>query len=345
MERHAPATASDEAIAEFHELWVGESRESRPLDPPLPLEVLKAAARTFPEFMETVVYLARAESGDAAGFAMVVRRRTGAEPHLAEMRMWAKPAYRRKGVGAALLGEVCIDAEGTDLREFVCTTTEGIGWGAELCGVIGSVPAQKRRTWRLPVKDLDRDELRSIAARAAERARGYEVVDAQSPLPEALVEEAVELLEFLADETVIGADESGPRLTVEALRQLEKTWQAIGMGRLWQFARHEDSGTLAAVVDAVWHQPVSRVVTQDHTVVRPEFRGRSLGLWMKACMIDKILDAWPEAEEIRTTTTAPNPAMDSVDERLGFEPYLTTTVWRVGVDALRRWLDAPRETT
>lgn len=342
LEKHRPATADDASIVVFHELWTGEFRESRPLDPVVPLDVLSAAVRSFPEFMDTVVFLARDDDGEAAGFAMVIHRKTNVDPHAGEMRMWAKPAYRRRGLAAALLAEVCQDAAERDLRTLTCTTTEGIGWGDELCRAVGSVASQKRRTWRLPVEKLDRNHIRSLAAQAAERARGYEVIDTTSPLPDELVADAVDLLHFLNPQATGPDDNLPPTLTVDALRQLENTWQAMGQGRRWQFVRHDGSGALAAVIDAVWHPSVSHMVAQDHLVVRPEFRGRNLGLWMKAGMIDSVLDAWPEAEEFRTTTALPNPAMDSVDERLGFVPYLATTVWKAEVDEVRRWLASGR---
>lgn len=338
LERHEPGGASDGTIAEFHALMAADSLERRPLDPPTPVEVFTAAARNFPEFIDATMFLARDQSGAPAGFAMITHRRTANDPHLADTQLWANPEYRRQGLAAALLEGVCDEADKKDFRTLSTTTTEGVGWGQDLCEALGAKPTHERRTWRLPVEGLDRDQIRIITSQAADRARGYELIDVESPLPDELLDEAVELLQFLSTEPIGDASTEGSHITTETFRQLERAWGAMGMGRMWQFARHEDSGSLAGVLDAVWNPAISTAVAQDQAVVRPEFRGRSLGLWMKGCMIDKVLDAWPSASEIRTSTVFPNPAMDSVDERLGFVPYLRTSVWNCEVAAVREWL-------
>jgi GNAT superfamily N-acetyltransferase len=338
VERHVPAEAGDDVIAEFHGLWAGWSVETRPLDPPPPLVVLAAAAKNFPEFMHTAVFLAREPGGQAVGFAMLTERKTGAVVRTPQMQLWAKPEHRRQGAAVRLLEALCEEARTRGLTKLTTNTTEGVGWGEELCLSVGSQAVSALRTWRLPVAGIDRDTLRSTAALAAERARGYELLDVTSPLPDEIAGDAVDLLQFLEAGSEAEAAGQPRRLTVEALRQLERTWEAMGSQRHWQFARHDASGALAAVLEAVWSPAAPKVITIDNVVVRPEFRGRSLGLWMKSCGIDKALDAWPNAEEIRTTTTDPNPAMDSVDQRLGFQPYLRNTVWEADVEVLQKWL-------
>jgi hypothetical protein len=96
------------------------------------------------------------------------------------------------------------------------------------------------------------------------------------------------------------------------------------------------------VADGVWQPRTPRTIVQNNAAIRPEFRGRSLALWMKACLLDKLIDEWPDAVDVRTTTNFPNPTMDSVDERLGFEPYIRYTVWILEVAGLRAWLDGER---
>lgn len=334
LERYEPDDVDDRVIPEIQSLWAAQTHEIRPLDPPTPVEVFEAMVKNFPAFIQAAIFLARTEGGDPAGFAMVSHRQTTDDPHLADLQVWARPEFRRQGVAVSLLDAACLEAEKRDYRTLTTTTAQGVGWGEDLCRSIGSAPTHERRTWRLPVEGLDRDHIRMLTSQAAERARGYELIDLESPLPDDIVDDAVELLQFLTQETSV----TDARLTTEALRQLERTWGAIGRGQRWQFARHEESGTLAGVLDAVWNPTVATHVAQDQIVVRPEFRGRSLGMWMKGCMIDKVLDAWPEATEIRTSTVYPNPAMDSVDQRLGFVPYLKTTVWKCHVSDVRRWL-------
>lgn len=337
-----PRAVQDSVLDELHGLWVAKTAEERPHDKPTPREVLAAAVGAVPEFMEVTLFLARDARSRPVGYAFMNHRRTGANPHLADVQVWADPAQRGRGVASALLGAVHGAAKTRGHTLLRTTTTAGVGWGEDLCRHLGGRRAHDRRTWRLSLERVDREEICLIAAQAAERARGYELEDVSGELPDEIVGEAVELLQFLNDETPGDVALEDARITVPILRELEATWRAVDLKRRWLFVRHEPSGALAGVADGVWQPRAPDTIMQDNAVIRPEFRGRSLALWMKACLIDKALDDWPEATDIRTTTNFPSPTMDSVDERLGFEPYVRYTVWLLEVEALRKWAEGVR---
>ena len=343
VEELEPGSISESTLREFHALRVAQLAEARPHDEPTPIAVLTAGLGALPEFMEITLLLARDKTSQAVGYAYLNYARTEAKSHTAELLMWADPSHRRLGAASALLDAVRGVAQKRGYDVLRTTTTEGIGWGADLCRSVGGHPVLDRRTWRLPLADVDRDEIRLIGAQAAERARGYSLEEVSGGLPEELVHDAVALLQFLrSEERGESDDQAAAEITVPMLREMETTWEAMGLQRRWLFARHESSGSLAGVVDGLWQPQAPATITQDNTVVRPEYRGRSLALWMKACMIDKLLDEWSKALDIRTTTTFPNAAMDSVDERLGFVPYVRYTVWEIGLDALGSWLESGR---
>ena len=337
-----PGSIRDDVLDHLHQLQIERTAEERPHDKPVPREVLAAAVGAVPEFMEVTLFLARDQDGQAVGYAFMSRRRTGANPHLADVQMWANPAHRRRGVAAELLGAVCAAAEAGGQSLLRTTTTAGVGWGDDLCRHLGARRVHDRRTWRLSLERVDREEICLIAAQAAERARGYALEDVSGELPDDIVDEAVELLQFLNEEAPGDVQLENARITVPILREMEATWRAVDLRRHWLFVRHESSGALAGVADGVWQPRSPDTIAQDNAVIRPEFRGRSLALWMKSCLIDKVLDEWPQATEVRTTTNFPNPTMDSVDERLGFEPYVRYTVWLLEVETLRKWVEGVR---
>lgn len=337
-----PRSAEGEVLDQLHALQVGKAAEERPHDKPVPREVLAAAFSALPDFMEFTLFLARDSASQPVGYAFMSHRRTGANPHLADVQMWAEPAQRRRGVAAELLAAVHAAAETRDYRILRTTTTAGVGWGEDLCRHLGGRRAHDRRTWRLSLDRVDREEICLIAAQAAERARGYALEDVSGELPDEIVEDAVELLQFLNAEAPGDVALEDARITVPILREMEATWRAIDLRRRWLFVRHEPSGALAGVADGVWQPRSPDTIVQDNAVIRPEFRGRSLALWMKACLIDKVLEDWPEATDVRTTTNFPNPTMDSVDERLGFEPYVRYTVWLLEVAGLGKWVEGAR---
>lgn len=337
-----PRSIQDTVLDELHGLQVAQVAEESPHDQPMPRDVLAAAFAALPEFIEVKLFLARDTQARPVGYAYMTHRRTGANPHLADVQIWADPAQRRRGVAAELLAGVCAAAEARGHELLRTTTTAGVGWGEDLCRHLGGRRAHDRRTWRLSLARVDREEICLIAAQAAERARGYALEDVSGELPDEIVGDAVELLQFLNAEAPGDVALEDAKITVPILREMEATWRALDLRRRWLFVRHEPSGALAGVADGVWQPHSPTTIVQDNAVIRPEFRGRSLALWMKACLIDKVLDDWPDATDIRTTTNFPNPTMDSVDERLGFEPYVRYTVWLLEVEALRKWVEGVR---
>ena len=337
-----PGSIQDDVLEQIHGLQAAKTAEERPHDKPVPRDVLASVFAAVPDFMELTLFLARDTQSQPVGYAYMTHWRAGANPHLAEVQMWADPGQRRRGVAAELLGAVCSAAEARNYKLLSTTTTAGVGWGEDLCRHLGGRRAHDRRTWRLSLERVDREEICLIAAQAAERARGYALEDVSGELRDDIVADAVELLQFLNAEAPGDVALENAPITVPILREMEAAWRAIDLRRRWLFVRHEPSGALAGVADGVWQPRSPETIVQDNLVIRPEFRGRSLALWMKACLIDKVLDDWPEAADIRTTTNFPNPTMDSVDERLGFEPYVRYTVWLLEVESLRKWVEGVR---
>lgn len=342
VEEFEPKSITPDALRELHALMAAETAESRPHDPPMPLKVLTALLGALPDYLELRHFLARDPAGQVVGYALLRHNRARSNPHIVDLEMFADPAHRQRGTAAALLEAVSSASEARGHTVLRATTTAGVGWGEDLCKALGGVPALERRTWRLPLAEADQERIRLVAAQAAERARGYVVEEVSGPVPDDIVDDAVELLQFLTEEQEGDIHAGESRVTVGILRQLENTWKAVGQQRRWMFVRHEASGAIAGVVAGMWHPATPDLITQNHTVVRPEFRGRSLALWMKAAMIDKLFDEWTAAREIRTTSTFPNSVMDSVDERLGFLPYVRYTVWHIELTAVNEWLSAGR---
>ena len=74
--------------------------------------------------------------------------------------------------------------------------------------------------------------------------------------------------------------------------------------------------------------------------MRPEHRGHALGKWLKAVMLQRILDERPEAVDIRTGNADSNDAMLGINRELGFKPHRAYTTWQVTTEQVRKYLDA-----
>ena len=80
---------------------------------------------------------------------------------------------------------------------------------------------------------------------------------------------------------------------------------------------------------------------QGNTGVFPEFRGRRLGRWLKAAMLEKVLRDRPEARFLRSSNADSNAAMLRINQELGFRPYLSRTIWQTEIEKIEAYLGGP----
>src|SRR5436853_6077175 len=90
----------------------------------------------------------------------------------------------------------------------------------------------------------------------------------------------------------------------------------------------EPDGTISGMTDVSWapHRPT--MVVQMFTGVRPETRGRGIGKWIKALMLDRIHHRYPEVDWISTGNANSNGPMVAIKQQLG------VMVSRVGIGNL-----------
>ena len=76
---------------------------------------------------------------------------------------------------------------------------------------------------------------------------------------------------------------------------------------------------------------------QGGTAVVPTHRGRGIGKWLKATMLERVLDEWPGATLVRTGNADANAPMLAINTRLGFRPAWATIVYEVNIADARRY--------
>lgn len=293
---------TDAQIREWHEVLSAGRRHDQPGEPAPTL------AETSSRLLDGSPHRLWAAVG-ADAIAGVAYLRLPHEPGRAgEIDIQVRPESRRQGIGARLLA---VAAE--TLRDGGCHTVI-----AQVLAGTPAVPFLESRGFEcvltlkellLVVAEVEPARLRSLIAAGPP---GYALVYWKGTAPS-------ELAVAFAEAKVT---------TAEPPEGEQMQW---GVDRVHEMAemvakRGDDLYTVAAVKDGTVVGFTEMVVPgaaparaiQHDTAVVPEHRGRRLGIWVKAAMLEWLRAERPEVVEVETDNADDNRHMLAVNEELGF---------------------------
>jgi mycothiol synthase len=330
---------SDDFIVAMNEYSNAMRAESNPDDPPTPIEVARARAKAIPEFVEIFAFTALDPDGAVVGTAEIGYMRMEENQHLMEGGVSVRANRRRQGIGKALLRLICEAAEREGRTLIVGGTSERIPAGEAFAERIGAQPAQANHINRLVLAEVDRDLVRRWVDEGPRRAPGYSLVWVDGVFPDDMVDEILDVLHVMNDAPRDDVQMEDMHLTVEQYREMEKQMTVMGAEHRSLFVRHDASGQLVGLTDVTWLPAQPETINQGNTGVRPEHRGHALGKWLKAAMLQRILDERPDAIDVRTGNADSNDAMVGINRELGFKPFRATTTWQITTEQVRTYLD------
>ncbi len=334
---HKALTAADiAAINAFENLT---KREIRPDDPPTPIERTEAQVRNFPASLILREFWLRDEDGALVAVGFAWWRDANDNKHMAWCDVTVRSDKRRRGIGTRMLRHV-FDAVRADGRTLMCgMTTERVPSGEAFARRIGAEVGQRVHMNRLMIADVDESLVRTWIEEGPVRAPGYSLVTIDGPFPDDIVEHAVRAFDVMntAPHDDLAVEDS--EMTVEQMRDIEKSGLAEGTERWVLFARHDATGELVGLSEVFWNPALPRVVNQGDTGVHPDHRGHALGKWMKAVMLERIMRERPGVDQIRTGNADSNDAMLGINHALGFKPFIASINWQANVETIERYLD------
>jgi GNAT superfamily N-acetyltransferase len=250
--------------------------------------------------------------------------------HLAIVKVMVLPDRRGSGIGSALLAAVeqaaRADARTTVLGMVTVPVDFALDSGHHDLDFARHRGYAVAGTEEVKLADLASTEgdWPALAAHAAEKAAGYELVCWTDRAPEEHVAEIARLYSRFLGEIPLGEVALQPATwTVERIRESEERWQASGRHQVLVAAVATD-GTLAGYTNLFVLDGQPERAGIDSTLVLPEHRGHRLGLALKVRLHQETRARHPEVTRIATGNADVNSWMNAVNDQLAYRVVETS---------------------
>lgn len=254
--------------------------------------------------------------------------------HLLDADAYVLRQHRRQGIGRSWIPKVveAMDQRGATV---VTAAAEEEAGHAFLRG-LGATSKLTGRESHLDMREVDWNMVARWAADgpAASPQSRLELYAQRVP-NEVLEEYCARLTELLNTVPFEGLDHGDIVFTADHLREnyarLDETGSSVHTCVI-----REPDGSISGMTDVLKHPYESGVVHQLFTGVAPAARGRGLGKWLKAAMLEQVRRLHPDTVTITTDNAGSNAPMLAINHRLGFRLKRVVTAYQIDRDTLAR---------
>lgn len=314
-------------------------RERLPDDQPSPVEDTIQQFQSLPDFVDFKVWIA----WDAGNTEIIAQGNVSfldmdENRHLAQFDITVLPEYRRQGYGRQLLRRIAAAAQANGRRLLMTDTNDRIPGGEAFMRRLGAQAGLVGHVNQLRLADLDRDLLARWLAQRQALSDEFELGLWDGAYPETEMEGILELVKLTNQQPLGDLEINDLNLNADQIRQMEAGFFARGLQRWTFYVRQRATGKYAGYTETIWNPHNPQVLRQEMTGVFPEFRNHGLGRWLKAAMLDKVIQDHPEVKYVRTQNADTNAAMLKINTELGFQPYMASTLWQVELERVLDYL-------
>ncbi|MCJ2531966.1 MAG: GNAT family N-acetyltransferase [Candidatus Thermoplasmatota archaeon] len=244
--------------------------------------------------------------------------------------------YRRQGIGRRLLREAARVARKREKSLLIGWTQEADGMA--FCEAIGAEVGQRARQSRLKLNTVDWNMVALWVAEGPERSPVSTVRWFTNCIDDDFLEEFAQALTEVwnmmpRDNLKIG-DEV---YTSERIREDEARLAEAGATILTAITQEAD-GAISGLTQMGYFPDEDWIIDQWMTGVRRSYRGRGLGKWLKAAMLQRVREDMPQVKVVCTGNAFSNAPMLSINARLGFKLYRESIVPQIRTKDLEAYL-------
>jgi GNAT superfamily N-acetyltransferase len=331
-----PNSADRDFWRRFHAFRRERQMETRPDDPVVPDHVEETSMRHDRQSM--IVY--RYEIADKREMLSWFDGHTArpgspgyeSNRHLFNAYWSVGRAHRRQGIGSTWLPLVVELMDRHGCRVLTIGSEEDSGhaflrWlGAEVKGV----GAENR----LHLSEVDWAMVRRWIEEGEQRSPTTKLEIYDGHLPESMwADFAAQRGSLLNTMPFDDLDHGEIVITPERIRESYERMDRLQEVVHTALAREPD-GAISGMTDVWWAPYRPAMVEQMFTGVRPEARGRGIGKWIKAAMLEHVHTLYPQADWISTGNADSNGPMLAINKKLGFKQFRAGAEYQISRDEL-----------
>ncbi len=252
--------------------------------------------------------------------------------HLFWADLYVHPGHRRRRIGASWVPVML------EIMDRHGCTLAGIGTeedsGHAFLTWLGAEPRLSSAENRLKLADVDWGMARRWIDEGRRRSPRTKLEFYEGHLPERMWDDyAPQLTSMLKTIPFEDLDMGEILVTPDHMRDF---YARLDLGGELQYTvlTRELDGVISAVTDTTWAPYRPTIVNQRFTGVRGDARGRGLGKWIKAAMLIRLREIYPEIEWVVTDNAGSNAPMLAINKKLGFKQYRAETEYQISRAAL-----------
>lgn len=335
-----PKEASERDWKLLHEYRRREQAEKRPDDPIIPDPVVEAQLKKEDPFRQPRYF--GIELDEQLVSALGVHYVKPASPdyeskkHLLLSEGYVLPEWRRKGLGKSWL-PLCLK-----LMEDTGTTT--ITFDAELPdghAFLQWLGAEEKFTGaenRLDFTQVDWDMVDRWVEEGRRRSAEAKLEFYKDRVPEHMWEEVAPVYTEIVNDMPLDELDMGKwQITPERIRD-DYERMTVRNAVMHTYLTREPDGAISSYTEIIYSPNRPGMIDQRSTGVLNKYRGRGLGKWIKAAMLQYIKETYPDTKWVVTGNANSNAPMLAINKALGFREYKSGKAYQMSKDKLAEFV-------
>jgi len=336
IKQFLPLEASAQEWGKFHEYRHLRHAEERPDDPITPDDIVEKRMKRENPFYDSR-YFGHWESGEIVSLLETTAVRPAAPDYANNKHIfWANAAvlapHRRVGIGKGWVETVLGLASQFDASTISSWTEEDDGHA--FLKWLGATEKLVESENRLDFTKIDWGMVEKWISDGPAQSPGTKLEFFESSLPDEVLEQYspvyTRILNTIPkDEATFGDD----IVTPETFKFYRSRREDLGHHHHTYITREPD-GAISGMTEMMFQPEKPHYVYQDLTGVIPEYRGRGLGKWLKAAMLDYVRQTLPDTHWVITGNANSNGPMLAINHALGFKAYRGQSNYEIDVKTL-----------